>query len=104
MDVLVSCRKCSKCLRVRRRLWQKRSAFEVRLSRRTWFCTFTIAPEHRVRFEIKASRTVGKSWDGLSEGKRFIAIYNEIGKEFTKYMKRLRKKRPALLVVLNEVL
>lgn len=73
------CRKCEACLRNRAGLWRKRMEFEIKAAPRTWFCTFTIAPHYRFIFSLRAG------------SRDYIASYNEISKEMTKYFKRLRK-------------
>lgn len=89
IDYLVPCRRCPPCLRTRSALWRYRAKIETLESSRTWFCTYTVRPDNRVWFRAKASKANGH--ERLSEGKLFAAIAKEIGKEFTKYLKRIRK-------------
>lgn len=79
LDIETKCRKCHNCLDDRAKEWRSRAFWELQRSPRTWFATYTIAPDYRVVFACRA-----KSDD-------FKPIYNEISKEFTKYIKRLRK-------------
>lgn len=87
----VKCRQCKPCLKERAYLWTTRAKTEIDLSSRTWFCTFTIAPEHRVKFRILASKKIGCRVEDLEPIECYKAIYNEISREFTKYLKRVRK-------------
>ena len=80
IDLHVACRKCPRCLRARSWLWNQRARREILLSSRTWFCTYTIRPDARVWFKCKA------------HSNDFEEIAAEIGKEFTKYLKRVRKQ------------
>jgi len=74
-----ACRKCEMCLRNRQKLWAARARQEINLATRTWFCTLTINPHWRF---ILSAR---------SGSKNFHQSYREVGKEVTKYFKRLRK-------------
>lgn len=97
LDMDVPCRKCPQCLRAKQYLWQSRAIAEVIKAPRTWFCTFTVAPEHRVRFAVMARRRAGEE--------NFSTISAEIGKAYTKFLKRLRKNsgcRLRYLVVIEE--
>lgn len=86
IDYRVPCRKCRECLKYRAWLWKHRAKLEILESRRTWFCTYTVRPECRLIFKIKAQRKGG----GPEDFNRNLC--NEIGKEFTKYLKRVRKQ------------
>ena len=80
IDINVPCRKCPKCLSYRGWLWRTRAQSEMVRSSRTWMTSYTVRPDARVYFKIKA-----KSDD-------FKDIAAEIGKEWTKYIKRVRKE------------
>lgn len=73
------CRKCERCLKNRQRLWRARMLTEFKQAPRSWMGTFTINPHMRFIFSLRA-----KSRD-------YHASHREIGKELTKYFKRLRK-------------
>lgn len=65
------CRKCPDCLRARRRQWMRRISLRLAQARRTWFVTFTLGPSARAIVRVHKK---------------------ELGKEVTRYLKRLRKK------------
>lgn len=77
--IATACRKCEQCLINRRKLWSSRARQEIQISTRTWFGTLTINPHWRF---ILSAR---------SGSKNFHHSYREVGKEVTKYFKRLRK-------------
>jgi len=82
--LLSSCRKCPSCLKARGYLWAKRAQYEVVHSSRTWFMSFTVAPEHRVRVKILSRRKYGDE--------EFDSCYKILSAWFTLYMKRVRKQ------------
>lgn len=84
LHLILSCRKCAACGRARSRLWAGRAEQEIKISVRTWFCTFTVAPEHRLRAAILA-------------GRKGSDVHQEVASWFTKYMKRVRKEASARL-------
>lgn len=89
MSVDVPCRKCIACVKRRSRLWSCRAFDETKQSTRTWFCTYTLAPEYRLRAAILAR---GKKGD-----ESFSSIYSVISEWFTRYLKRVRKQSGAEL-------
>lgn len=99
--VKVRCRKCSKCLWQKRRLWTAKSIAEVRQARRTWFVTLTVGPDRRFWAKAKASKTVEtrrcERWDMLTPDERTRAIAGELAPEVTRWLKRVRKNSAALL-------
>jgi len=80
MRIQTSCRKCNECLKRRSKEWARRSYQEIQAAPRTWFGTFTVSPENRVRFKI------------LAGGDDFKSVSSYFGKQLTKYFKRLRKQ------------
>jgi len=78
--VATPCRKCHQCLRNRQKLWAARARTEITLSSRTWFGTLTINPHWRFILSCR------------SGSRDFHQSYREVGKEVTKYFKRLRKE------------
>jgi len=82
-------RKCHNCLKRRSRLWAARAFNEVRMSSRTWFVTFTVNPEHRVRAKILAQRKYGDE--------SFSSVAKIISSWYTLFMKRVRKNSGAKL-------
>lgn len=79
LDILTRCRKCANCLEYRSRLWTARGFEETKNASRTWFMTFTVNPQNRFELSCRA-----QSWD-------FTPVYKELSKEFTLYLKRVRK-------------
>lgn len=79
MGMYVRCRKCPHCRSIKARQWRYRAKFEIYNSSRTWFCTYTVNPDNRMLLRLKAN-----SWD-------YEALSKELSKDFTKYLKRLRK-------------
>ena len=88
LTIEVPCRKCGSCLAARAKLWRSRAYYEVRHAQdagvRTWWCTFTLAPEHRVRAHIRASRRYGNE--------DFSSLTKIIYSDFQLFLKRLRKR------------
>lgn len=99
--VRVRCRKCPECLRHKRRLWTARAISEVRLSKRTWFGTLTVAPEYRFWAKAKAEKRTeqfrAERWSDLLPSERTKAIAGQLQPEVTKWLKRLRKNTKARL-------
>jgi len=77
--IATACRKCEQCLINRRKLWSSRARQEVSTSNRTWFGTLTLNPHWRFILSARSGK------------KDFHQSYREVGKECTKYFKRLRK-------------
>lgn len=94
-DAWLPCRKCEVCLRRRARLWRYRAVTELCLSSRTWFGTFTVAPEHRLVTDIRAHVHSDAQSDDA-----FLSRHNALQREFTLYFKRLRKTVKGLRYVL----
>lgn len=91
----VRCRKCPPCLHHRSIMWSCRGSQEIAESKRTWFGTLTLAPEHRVRGEIFAerlARTNGSDWSSLTKEERTALAGEHWANDLTRYIKRLRKK------------
>lgn len=97
----VRCKKCERCLRLRRWSWANRAQEEMRLASRTWFGTFTLEPEWRDRMFARAGRRLlgrktetgwtGRNIYSLSPVEQFAEIHREISREFTLMFKRIRK-------------
>jgi hypothetical protein len=77
--MLVQCRKCPRCLKLRAKLWRERAVHETVTANRTWFITFTVSPDHRYRLSLLA---------GSSE---WSALWERVSAELTLSLKRLRK-------------
>ncbi len=106
VEIEARCRKCDGCLRHRRRLWTARAVDEIDISQRTWFGTLTVAPEHRLRIlweaERKHLRRGGESLSSLSHAETFRLAADELGKEVTRWLKRLRKSGPLRYLLVFE--
>lgn len=100
------CRKCPECLAHRRRLWTARAVDEIWASNRTWFGTLTVRPEERLRIAWtgeRAMRQRGWSEEDLTArppGQTFTHLCNLLGKEVTKWLKRVRKNAGPLRYLL----
>lgn len=89
------CRKCTKCRFIKRCLWTDRILREMSTAGRNWFVTLTLSPEeqHRVFME-EIARLNSRGWrdsdfnDATSEWRLRC---NGVGRELTKYLKRVRK-------------
>lgn len=95
VDMIVKCRKCRRCLAERAYLWSGRAQVEIAMSSRTWFGTFTLSQSNQHLMYLRArKRMLDRSvqLDDCSISERFRYKHVEIGKEFTKYFKRIRKK------------
>lgn len=96
----VRCGRCTKCLRLRRRTWSRRAQTEVARSARTWLCTLTANPERQHFYLCAASvrlRRGGTEWDALPPSEQFEERCKEMGRELTKFVKRVRKQTGAPL-------
>lgn len=93
VNMSVPCRKCKPCLKARARLWTNRARIETKVALRTWFCTFTLRPTAHHTYLMRARQKYSPMGDFeiLEPLEQFTRIHNEIGKDFTKYFKRLRK-------------
>ena len=96
-EAWLPCRKCATCLRRRGRLWYRRAMVETALSSRTWFATFTIAPEMRVRIEIERERKLMDRLQPETHEDVFLGRHKIISRYFTLYFKRVRKNSGARL-------
>ncbi len=86
LDAWLPCRRCSVCLRKRATMWRRRIQSELSLSSRTWFATFTVNPENRLRYDIL--RDVGRP---LTDDQIFADRHRLIQRDFTLFFKRVRK-------------
>lgn len=95
LDVWTRCRKCAKCLAYRSWVWRNRATVECHSATRTWFATLTLSPANHVRYGFQAGLKVAKrrgdDFDALPESEQFALRNQEISKEITKWLKRVRK-------------
>lgn len=88
------CRQCEPCFAHRRRLWTARAVDEISVSNRTWFGTLTVEPHRRFQLEVEAEtrlRVCNETLSDLTPSERYRTIANHLGKEVTRWLKRLRK-------------
>lgn len=98
LAMTLRCRKCDKCLEQRRRQWTARANAESVVAVRNWFGTLTLRPEAHLHYANRARRRLSKQgvdFDALPFGEQFIERHREIGRELTKYVKRVRKETRA---------
>lgn len=94
------CRKCDACLRQRRLLWTDRARNECSLATRTWFGTMTLKPAERTLCLARVREREARQctdFDALAPGEQFTALHRDIGRELTKWLKRVRKASEAQL-------
>lgn len=94
-ELWTRCRKCTKCLQARSRLWRDRMQHELKQSPRSWFVTLTVRPEvrQRMRDTIRVRAGLqGCDADALDASEQFGQLCSELGKELSKYLKRVRKE------------
>ena len=97
------CRRCEKCREHRQSLWLARAMAETSMSQRTWMVTLTLRPERHVFYQVEAERRCRRRsvpWNGLGDLEREAEVHNEIGKELTRWLKRVRKNSGAILRLL----
>lgn len=95
------CRRCPECLRRKRAVWAFRCVHENRQATFTRFVTLTLTEQARYiilcRAQARAVRVdddtgeIIPCWDEWSEHQQSYAFFLELGKEVTKYLKRVRK-------------
>lgn len=95
VELLTPCRRCQPCLKARARMWAARAMHEIRTARRTWFCTYTLRPEAHYIMQCRAvahadARSIPVA--ELTGDDLFNRQSDEVGKEITLMIKRLRKE------------
>lgn len=96
----VPCRRCPRCLARRARHWRIRAQEEISAAPRTWFGTMTLRPEEHNRALYAAHLRLSKGgtdFGQLSPCEQFREVHTEIGREVTKWLKRIRKESGARL-------
>lgn len=90
-----ACRKCSGCLRHKRKIWRARAMHETLTNdRRTWFVTLTFRPDSQLAATNRARRRLSKEgvdFDGLGANAQYVERGKELYSVVQKYFKRLRK-------------
>ena len=90
ITLLTACRRCRTCLRKKARLWSTRAKRECAVAERTWFCTLTTSPDIDFQVDMACAGRVAEFW-GLPPEKKFQHQSLEMGKEVTKFLKRVLK-------------
>lgn len=95
-EMTVRCRKCRTCLIARARLWAARAADEIKVSRRTWFATLTLAPDRALQARYAAhARLDQPHCRADNEGDLFREMARFVSPEITRFFKRVRKNTAA---------
>jgi hypothetical protein len=101
LALMVPCRQCEPCLKVRAWRWGQAAVREFELAHRTWFGTITFRPEVRYRL-VAATRDrldrVGVRLELLPPAEQFRELTAEAGHLVTNYLKALRDGRASLKV------
>lgn len=100
IDMEVRCRRCTECLKHRRRHWARLAENEIATSARTWFVTLTLTPDQQTKAYYSACLRLaasGVDFDQLSPENQFSERVAEIGPEITLWLKRVRKESGAKL-------
>ena len=96
VEIPAPCRKCTGCLHHRRRLWTARGVAEIAMANRTWFGTLTVEPFHRFLLKLQAqeacARRRAEAWDMLEPPEQFRLLADQLGREATKFLKRVRQQ------------
>lgn len=94
------CRKCPKCLAKRASRWRLAASHEIANAERTWFGTLTLNPSslHSLEAETRVRlRRAAVNPDKLPGDEIWRELVRTIGKELTKFLKRVRKNSQARL-------
>ena len=100
IDIDAPCRKCRTCLKRRQVHWAYRAKAELAAAPRTWFGTLTADPDWQVKFQYRAALAADARGVELMSGssdEMFRAVTVEMGREVTKWLKRVRKNTGARL-------
>lgn len=100
MEMDVRCRRCPPCLRARAMHWRQRCCQEMAAAKRNWFGTLTVRPESRFLLQARcrsAQTKQGVDFDALSQQERFRALCDQLNREVTLWLKRVRKRSGASL-------
>lgn len=94
LELETRCRKCENCRMARASEWRVRARAELAIAPRTWFGTLTLRPEvqyHMLSLARHRLAIQGIDFDSLDFGEQFVLRHNEIAREITKMIKRVRK-------------
>ena len=97
--ITAKCRRCDRCLRKRAAHWRLRAVSETAMASRTWFGTLTLSPDeqHRSleRCRLRERRVGAVDYDTLPAAEQFALRVRDVGKEITKFLKRVREQSQA---------
>lgn len=94
VTLMVPCRKCDRCLRVRRWEWHHRAMAELCASPRSWFGTLTLRPGARLWFLNQARLGCiqqGEDYETYTAEQQFGKLCRCVGKELNLWLARVRK-------------
>lgn len=100
VEMWVRCRQCTKCRKVRQRMWYARAISETLAAKRTWFGTITLNPDAnhqslaRARFECTRR---GHIWEEMTPLEQFTQLHKQNGVHLQLWLKRVRKQSGAPL-------
>lgn len=89
VELVTRCRKCAPCRKARSNLWRYRIKAETLSASRTWMGTLTLGPQHQFQMRSRA-RKKREDFDGLDEITQFKLVADQIRKEITLFLKRVR--------------
>lgn len=98
LDMDTPCRKCAPCLKRRAAKWRLLANREMAMANRNWFGTLTLSPSAHFKAYLKACSDYAKRGTDLDlcgTDEQFQARVTEIGREITKWLKRVRKNSGA---------
>lgn len=93
VEMKVPCRKCRSCLAFRAYRWRTAALAEIASAERTWFGTLTFRPSEHVRALYSLPTIEGTR----SPEAQAAACHNVLGRDVTKWLKRVRKLSGASL-------
>lgn len=98
LEIFAKCRRCAPCLKARSLEWTYRAKRELQAASRTWFGTMTLTPQEHFLASCRwQTGKVGRTWAELSPAEQLKAEHEVIGKEITRWLKRVRKESGARL-------
>lgn len=92
-DYYVRCRRCVACRKAHAAWWFHRTNRELEASPRAWFGTLTLNPEAHAIMRARAMKRLrldAVGWDTLDPDRQFAERHKEIGRELSKWLKRVR--------------
>lgn len=100
LEMHVRCRACSKCRKVRSRMWYARALVETEQAQRTWFGTITLNSQEHFLAQARARRQATRAslvWEELPPHEQFARLHKQNGLLLQLWLKRVRKQSKATL-------